>query len=74
MKKDEAERNIRRLCHTWRKEVRLEDAAPLDLHFSEFWNWMKDTHFQYTAFKAAAGPEYMAEIWFDQEFNLSWTR
>ena len=74
MKKDEAEQAIRRLCHQWRDEAGLKDTKPLNLSFRDFWSWMKERHFQYTIFKASAGTEYMAELWFDQEFNLTGMR
>ncbi|CAA2108962.1 hypothetical protein MBUL_04455 (plasmid) [Methylobacterium bullatum] len=74
MKKDDAERAIRGLCHVWRREAGLDDAAPLDLHFSSFWEWMKGHHIQYTTFKARGGAAFIAELWFDQEFKLTWTR
>ncbi|MEN3209835.1 hypothetical protein PUR23_07230 [Methylorubrum populi] len=74
MKKAEAEREIRQLCHTWRKETGRQDVDEGDLIFSEFWSWMKDYHYQCTEFKATAGAEEMAEIWFDQEFKQMWTR
>ncbi|TXN73416.1 hypothetical protein [Methylobacterium sp. WL6] len=74
MKKDEAERAIRILCHDWRRETGQSEVPALDLHFNAFWAWMKDRHFQYTDFRATAGAAYMAEIWFDQEFGLTWTR
>jgi hypothetical protein len=74
MKKDEAERAIRRLCHAWRKDAGFTDKPDIELSFYDFWGWMKDNHHQYTMFKASAGTDYMAELWFDQEFKLTWTR
>lgn len=74
MKKDDAEKAIRRLCHVWRKEKGYDNKPNIELSFFEFWDWMRNNHYEYTYFKAQAGTEYMAELWFDQEFKLTWTR
>lgn len=74
MRKDEAERAIRLLCHQWRRECGFAELEPLQLSFTRFWCWMKDNHYQYTNFKTQAGADYMAELWFDQEFGITWAR
>jgi len=74
MKKTECERAIRPLCHVWRRQAGLTDAPPLSLHCTDFVAWLRDHHPTYLDFRSRAGAAYDIELWFDQEFRISWAR
>ncbi|KAB2671079.1 hypothetical protein F9K77_14070 [Ochrobactrum sp. LMG 5442] len=73
MKKDEAERAIRYLCHEWEKtqpQQALEHPS-----FSDFTSWLSSNGYShYLDFRSVMGARYDAEMWFDQEFKQTWRR
>ena len=73
MKKGECEKEIRRLCHEWAKEVGIP-IRPVDQpHFSEFKSWLRARgDDRYLNFRSERGAEDDAEDWFDDEFGQSW--
>ena len=74
MKKHEAERAIRQLCHQWRNDCGLESASLSELHVSDFLSWLKQRFAAYLSFNTATSVEYDAEMWFDDEFKQNWRR
>ena len=73
MKKDDAEKAIRQLCHEWEKSKGARFTAADHPSFSEFKSWLSDMGYaHYLNFRAVGGPEYVAEMWFDQEFKQTW--
>lgn len=77
MKKDEAERAIRHLCHVWAKERGFDLAkySSLDFHpsFGDFTRWLEMKGYgNYLTFRSVRGPRADAEDWFDQEFKQTW--
>jgi hypothetical protein len=75
MKIAEAEAGIRQLCHVWATAVNLNDTEREDPSFAAFKAWLHRNHYSlYLDFRATAGPDYMAELWFDQEFKQTWRR
>lgn len=72
MKKGECEKAIRFLCHEWRNATGLSNTPSGELSFSAFFTWLKQHYGQYLEFRSTMGAEYMAEMWFDQEFKQSW--
>jgi hypothetical protein len=73
MKKAESEHAIRRLCHEWAKECGILHS-PVNLpRFSAFKAWIVAKGYGgYLDFRSIAGPDYHAEMWFDQEFKQTW--
>lgn len=73
MKKDECEKAIRSLCHEW-GSIKGISMPPVDQpHFSEFKAWLKEKGYShYLNFRSVMGPDYDAELWFDQEFKQTW--
>jgi len=75
MKREEAEPAIRHLCHEWRKERGLSDAELQRASYSEFRLWCDEKGYsRYFGFRSRMGAEYDAELWFDEEFKLTWQR
>ena len=74
MKKIEAEKGCRYLCHEWRKKCGYQEVDNNQLHASEFISWLKKNHPEYLSFRCTMGVNYQIELWFDQEFGLTWTR
>lgn len=75
MKKDECEKAIRNLCHTWRDAEGLSDTPPEKLSYYDFMDWMKrEGYGHYLEFRCTMGVNYMVEMWFDQEFKQTWSR
>ncbi len=71
MKKDECERAIRALCHQWASSL----SAALLEHpsFSAFKSWLTAQGYGcYLDFRSRMGPDFDAEMWFDQEFKQTW--
>ncbi|ODU81097.1 MAG: hypothetical protein ABT14_18335 [Pelagibacterium sp. SCN 63-17] len=73
MTKPEAEKYIRWACQEWRRTEAV-GIEPLDLHFSQFRRWLLARKPDALDFRARGGADYIAELWFDQEMNLTWTR
>jgi hypothetical protein len=76
----EAETAIRALCYQWAAERSIRpnpNADPREFHpsFSAFTRWMQEEGYdRYLRFRSTMGPEYDAEMWFDQEFKQTWRR
>jgi hypothetical protein len=75
----EAESGLRSLCGVWAKErgiVMPQGNPPTSFHpsFEDFYSWVKANYPAYLNFRARVGVEYMAEMWFDQEFKQMWRR
>ena len=73
MRKDEAEKAIRSLSHTW--------FATLDSHeqehpsFGSFRSWLHENGYgHYMDFRSTGGAGEAAEYWFDQELKQTWRR
>jgi hypothetical protein len=74
MKKSEAEKAIRYLCHQWRKEAGHAATPREELHFGEFLSWVRQNYSSYLQFRTTTSVSYDAEMWFDQEFGQAWAR
>jgi hypothetical protein len=75
MSKDDAETSIRILCSKWAeaKGISLRPSEPVS--FCEFKNWLDQNGWSHCLnFRAAPGPDYVAELWFDQEFGQAGLR
>ncbi|UPG72898.1 hypothetical protein MVG78_01485 [Roseomonas gilardii subsp. gilardii] len=73
MKKDEAERAIRHLCHEWAQECGIVEPPTDQPSFSDFRSWLSEKGYShYLTFRATMGPLHIAEMWFDQEFKQTW--
>ncbi|MFC7051460.1 hypothetical protein ACFQI3_02030 [Hansschlegelia quercus] len=73
MKKDEAEKAIRGLCHEWKAQ--LEPAQLEHPSFTSFEAWVRAKGYgQYLEFRSRMGAGYNAELWFDQELRQVWRR
>lgn len=71
MKKSEAEKNIRSLCHVWASERTSEELKYPN--FGNFKRWMIQKGYgECFDFRSEMGPDYAAEMWFDQEMKQSW--
>jgi hypothetical protein len=70
MTKAEAECAIRRLCGKWAEEQGLSACASAYPSYTSFRTWLdQNGHGHYLRFWSLAGPDYDAEIWFDEEMN-----
>ncbi len=75
MKKAEAEKMIRSLCHEWRNKNGNEQTAPENLSSSAFCSWLRNNYPECLNFRSpVAGVPYDVELWFDQEFKQAWKR
>jgi hypothetical protein len=73
MKKDEAETQIRYLCHEWARHKNYSTDGSVDPSFSEFQNWVRDQGYgSVFDFRARGGPIYYANLWFDDVFKQTW--
>lgn len=73
MKQLEAEKSIRYLCHQWLDSLPSEKREHPS--FYQFKNWLNDKGYGgYLNFRAVAGADYMAEMWFDDELDQNWRR
>lgn len=73
MKKDEAERAIRHLCHVWGEEVGMPRAPDSEPNFYRFKAWLRENgHGHYLTFRSVRGADADAELWFDEEFLQTW--
>ncbi len=64
MKKSEAEKRIKDQIHRWKPDWRSEVG---NLHFSEYWEWLKENDWECTQFRSTMGAYADAEMWFDHE-------
>ena len=73
MKKAEAEKAIRYLCHKWGDEVGIPREAESDPSFFAFVKWLDEKGYRhYLDFRSARSPHADAELWFDEEFKQLW--
>ena len=73
MKKSDCEPVIKALCHEWARLNGMPNRPACQPSFSQFTSWMRESgHGRYLHFRAVGGPEYVAEMWFDQEFHQTW--
>jgi hypothetical protein len=75
MKKDECEEAIRALCGKWSQIKGYNGLSNDTIHpsYSEFKDWcQKSGYGRYFKFRAYPSTDYVAEIWFDQEFKQRW--
>lgn len=73
MRKNEAEKIIRYLCHVWHDG--LPYPKPDMPSFEAFKSWLDSNGYShYLKFQSFAGPDYDAELWFDQELKQTWRR
>lgn len=73
MKKPEAEKAIRSLCHTWAATLSPEGKAHPS--FAEFRRWLSQSGYgDYMNFRSTEGAGEAAEAWFDQELGQMWRR
>lgn len=73
MKKDEAERAIRHLCHIWGDEVGISRAPESEPSFFAFTAWLEQKGYgHYLNFRSVRGARADAELWFDEEFRQTW--
>jgi hypothetical protein len=75
MKKPEAEKAIRYLCHEWGKANNIRPDPNEHPSFSAFKRWLSEKGYShYLNFRSRMGADYDAEMWFDQEFKQTWRR
>ena len=72
MKKNEAEKALRHLCGVWRKETGQEAVNEQDLHFSDYYSWITESHSVYLTFRSVMPVSDVVERWFDEEFHQTW--
>lgn len=74
MTKAESERAIRHLCHEWRTSSGRAATPESELSFSQFYTWVEQNYGSYLRFRTTTSVRYDVEMWFDQEFGLTWRR
>ena len=75
----EAEKGIRYLCGVWARNAVSpyhSGNPPMSFHpsFSDLYFWLENNHSAYLKFKSRMGVQYMAEMWFDDQFKQNWRR
>lgn len=74
-KKADCEKAIRYLCGVWAKERGIPMTGEVHAGFSQFKSWLNEKGYShYLNFRSTTGSDYVAELWFDQEFHLTWRR
>jgi len=72
-RKSECETAIRSLCHEWARLQGIPSRPDFQPSFGQFTSWLRERGYgHYLRCRSVAGPEYDAEIWFDQEFHQIW--
>jgi len=72
-KKSECETAIRHLCHEWGRSRGIPSRPDFQPSFADFKSWLSEKGYShYLHFRSVAGPDYDAEMWFDQEFGQTW--
>jgi hypothetical protein len=70
LKKSECETAIRELCHKFAEDKGFTPRPDYDPGFITFVNWVNQKGYsQYLNFRSVAGPQYDAEMWFDEEMK-----
>ena len=75
MKKAEAEKIIRHLCHEWASDrgIPIPSTHPNQASFSAFTTWLGEKGYsRYLDFRSTMSARYDAERWFDEEFGQTW--
>lgn len=73
MTKRESEQVIRPLVGQWANS--LSNEGRQHPSFSDFKTWLHDNGYgHYLDFRSVMGADYDAEVWFDDEMKLMWTR
>jgi hypothetical protein len=73
MKKTDAEKAIRHLCHEWARVTGLPNPPVEQPSFAKFRSWLNENGYSnYLSFRSSISPLYDAELWFDQEFKQTW--
>ena len=73
--KAESEQAIRSLCWDWAKArgLPLPPDGAFHYSFGDFKSWLGENGYShYLNFRATPSADYVAELWFDQEFKQSW--
>jgi len=75
MNRQQSERGVRALCHTWCGEVGSTTTPGGDLSFDAFYVWLWQNYRQVLDFVPVTQlVRDDAEKWFDDEFNQVWKR
>jgi hypothetical protein len=75
VKKAEAEQAIRHLVPKWADARGFTIAPDNHASWSDFKSWLAKNHnSHYLDFRSVAGPDYVAEMWFDDECKQNWRR
>jgi len=73
MKKSEAEKAIRHLCHEWAKARGIPNPPSDRPDFRDFKSWLSEKGYShYLSFRSSISALYDAEAWFDDELNQIW--
>ena len=72
MKKPDAEREIRALVWVWRQQEPQRGLEKNQLHFSDFFRWIKDNSPGHLKFRSTVPIDYLIEMWFDDELKQRW--
>lgn len=72
MKKADAEKGIRYLCHEWGKEAGVTPDPAAEPNFYAFLRWVRDKYPAYLDFRTSTSVNDDVERWFDQEFKQTW--
>ena len=72
VKKDEAEKALRYLCHKWREETGRSNTPESELCFSDYLSWVRENSNSYLTFRSVMPVTDVVETWFNQEFHQTW--
>jgi len=72
MKKGEAEKAIRQLCHQWARAQGITPDPAVAPSFEAFHSWVRANYSAYLEFRTTTSVSYDVESWFDQEFKQTW--
>jgi hypothetical protein len=74
-KKEDSKKAILQAIHMWAKERGISPSPDYHASFLDFKAWLDENHFShYLKFRSVAGPDYDAEMWFDEEMKQRWRR
>ena len=72
-KKSECETAIWHLCGEWARIRGIPKRPDFQPSFDDFNSWLSQNGYShYLNFRSLAGPNFDAEMWFDQEFGQTW--
>ena len=72
MKKEEAEKAIRYVCHEWAKLRGVNVDPMVQPDFGDFLAWVRENYSPYLSFRTTTSATDDVGMWFDQEFKQSW--